>query len=72
MTATALPVLPAAVALPRDKNPAAVYMASFADGNRSVKRGSAFIVPCFSVIELAGGFEYFVAGAGEKTAVGGW
>ena len=41
-------------------------------GNRSVKRGSAFIVPCFSVIELAGGFEYFVAGAGEKTAVGGW
>ena len=40
--------------------------------NRSVKRGSAFIVPCFSVIELAGGFEYFVAGAGEKTAVGGW
>ena len=41
-------------------------------GNRSVKRGSALIVRYFSVIELAGGFEYFVTGAGEEIAVGRW
>ena len=40
--------------------------------NRSVKRGSALIVRYFSVIELAGGFEYFVTGAGEEIAVGRW
>ena len=38
----------------------------------SVKRGSALIVRYFSVIELAGGFEYFVTGAGEEIAVGRW
>ena len=36
------------------------------------KRGSALIVRYFSVIELAGGFEYFVTGAGEEIAVGRW
>ena len=45
---------------------------SVTERNRSVKRGSALIVPYFSVIELAGGFEYFVTGAGEKIAVGRW